>query len=112
MKKLFLFLSLSFIFLSCNSEKSEKKENDNTKIGKYLYLTDDSILHSELNCVGIITAKYKDGHKVTGMKFVDTLAIVYDGCVSYCTWCFNDALYEQVQGMIKRNYGQKGKGGE
>lgn len=97
--------TLSFILLLClfASCKSNKKDSDEITIGKYLYLTDNGVLHCEQKCVGVILAKDEDGHKVTGMTFVDTLEIVYDENLSYCTRCFNDARYEQVQSMIKRN---------
>lgn len=100
MKKALTFLLLAFILLSCNSEK---KQNNDVIIGKYLYLTNDGVLHCKQDCVGVILAKDEDGHKVTGMSFVDTLDIVDDSGLSYCTRCFNDARYEQVQRMIKRN---------
>lgn len=100
MKYLVFILTSLFILLSC---RSKENENDNIKIGKYLYLTDNGVLHCEQKCVGIILAKDEDGHKVTGMTFVDTLDIIYDENLSYCTRCFNDARYEQVQSMIKRN---------
>ena len=98
--KILSFILILFIFASC---KSNKKDGDEITIGKYLYLTDNGVLHCEQKCVGVILAKDEDGHKVTGMAFVDTLEIVYDENISYCTRCFNDARYEQVQSMIKRN---------
>lgn len=100
MKYLILLVASLFVLLSCTSKE---KEGDNIKIGKYLYLTDNNVLHCEQKCVGIILAKDEDGHKVTGMNFVDTLEIVDDSGLSYCTRCFNDARYEQVQRMIRRN---------
>lgn len=98
MKKALTFLLLAFILLSC-----KKKQNNDVIIGKYLYLTNDGVLHCKQDCVGVILAKDEDGHKVTGMTFVDTLEIAYDENLSYCTRCFNDARYDQVQSMIKRN---------
>ena len=98
--KILSFILFLFIFASC---KSNKKDGDEITIGKYLYLTDNGVLHCEQKCVGVILAKDEDGHKVTGMAFVDTLEIVYDENISYCTRCFNDARYDQVQSMIKRN---------
>lgn len=68
-----------------------------------MYLTDDAVLHCKEKCVGMILAKDENGHKRNGMTFIDTLEIVYDGGFSYCTRCFNDELYDQVQEMIKRN---------
>lgn len=94
------FILLLCLFVSC---KSNKKDSDEITIGKYLYLTDNGVLHCEKKCVGIILAKDEYEHRVTGMTFVDTLEFVYDNNLSYCTRCFNDTRYEQVQGMIKRN---------
>ena len=88
------------MLLSCNSKE---KESDDIQIGKYLYLTNDGVLHCKQDCVGVILAKDEDGHKVTGMNFIDTLEIMNDQYMSYCTRCFNDERYDQVQGMIKRN---------
>lgn len=100
MKTVLLLLSLAFVLLSC---KSEKQQEHDVIIGKYLYLTNDGVLHCKQNCVEVILSKDEDGHKVSGMRFVDTLEIVDDSGLSYCTICFNDARYEQVQRMIKRN---------
>ena len=99
MKILSVILFLCF-FASC---KSDKDDGNEITIGKYLYLTDNGVLHCEQKCTGVILAKDEDGHKVTGMTFVDTLEIAYDENLSYCTRCFNDARYDQVQSMIKRN---------
>ena len=68
-----------------------------------MYLTNDGVLHCKQDCVGVILAKDEDGHKVTGMNFIDTLEFTDDKYMSYCTRCFNDARYEQVQRMIRRN---------
>ncbi|MDN0078373.1 hypothetical protein QVO32_02970 [Bacteroides gallinaceum] len=100
MKTTLMFLSLAIILLSCNSEK---RQNNDVIIGKYLYLTNDGVLHCKQDCVGVILAKDEDGHKVTGMNFIDTLEFTDDKYMSYCTRCFNDARYEQVQRMIRRN---------
>lgn len=99
MKYLVLFIS-SFLLFSCNSKE---EECDDIEIGKYLYLTNNGVLHCKQDCISVFLAKDEDGHKVTGMSFIDTLEIVNDRSLSYCTRCFNDARYEQVQRMIRRN---------
>lgn len=100
MKIYSFILILLCVIVSCKSKV--KKDND-IKIGKYLYLSDNNVLHCKQDCIGLILANGEDEINLTGMTFVDTLDIVYDGNLSYCTSCFNDSLYEKVQGMIKRN---------
>lgn len=93
-------MALCVFSASCSPDK---KERGKILIGKYLYLTDDGVLHCEEKCVGMVLAKDENGHKRYGMTFVDTLRIIDDCNLSYCTRCFNDERYDQVQEMIRRN---------
>lgn len=98
--KWILFFSAIICFLSCTEKK---KENDTYVVGKYLYMTDNAILHTTKNCIGITLAKDNKGHRVLGMEFIDTLNFCPDYDYSYCTKCFDDASYEHVQQILARN---------
>lgn len=52
----------------------------------------------------MIMAKDADGHKVTGMNFIDTMDFVNDENIFYCTMCFDDKRYDHVQRILQRNY--------
>lgn len=101
MKKKYLAYSILAIALSSCTEK--KKEKDTYVVGKYLYMTDNAILHTTKNCIGITLAKDNKGHRVFGMEFIDTLNFCPDYDYSYCTKCFDDASYEHVQQILARN---------
>ncbi len=72
-------------------------------LGKYLYLTENGVLHTRKTCVGVKYGKDEDGHEVYGMQFIDTAEYVENGNVVYCTRCFNDNLYEKVHAISMRN---------
>ena len=73
-------------------------EKEQTLIGKYLYLTKDSVLHCNGHCTNI-----KSLRSPRGMGFIDTAFITSDVNITYCTKCFDDKTYERVQRMIEWN---------
>lgn len=74
-----------------------------SRLGKYLYLTENGVLHTRKTCVGVRHGKDEDGHAVYGMEFIDTAKYVNMENVVYCTRCFSDRLYEKVQAISERN---------
>lgn len=88
------------LLISCTSKNSDNKEKleRQSTIGKYLYLTKDSVLHSNGLCTNI-----KLLGSPRGMKFIDTAFITSDVNITYCTKCFDDKTYERVQRMIEWN---------
>ena len=84
-------------------ETNDAEQSLSMRIGKYLYLTENGVLHTNKMCVGIKYGKYQDGHAVYGMLFIDTVEYVESDDVAYCTICFNDNLYERVKNISVRN---------
>lgn len=96
-----LLLIMVCAVTSCSNTKNE--EFSSNTIGKYLYMTDDAILHTSKNCVGLRLAKNEDGHRVFGMNFIDTTEFCPNYEYSFCTRCFDDASYERVLQISARN---------
>ena len=100
MKKWILVLAV--IVSSCGSKEEPRKERTH-ELGKYLYLTDNNVLHSNKKCYGLRFANDEDGHDVQGMHFILTDRFIDNGAISYCTRCFDDDLYEKVQLISLQN---------
>lgn len=96
-----LFIVMVCAVTSCSNTKNE--EHSSNVIGKYLYMTDDAILHISKNCVGLRLTKDEDGQRVFGMNFIDTTEFCPNYEYSYCTRCFDDASYENVLQISARN---------
>lgn len=95
-------IAYSILFLSCSCNQKESNK-DTLKVSKYLYLTDNGVLHTRKDCSGVTFAKDEHGHRVYGMVFLDTISFTSDDQLSYCTRCFDDACYEHVQKILSRN---------
>lgn len=72
-------------------------------IGKYVYMSSNSILHSTLQCPQLQREKDDNGHAVVGVEFIDTNEIYPNYQFFYCKYCFNDIKYEQIKRILKRN---------
>lgn len=72
-------------------------------LGKYVYMSSNSILHSTLQCPQLQREKDDNGHAVVGVEFVDTDEICPNYQFFYCKYCFNDIKYEQIKRILKRN---------
>lgn len=94
--KIHIFL---FFCLLCASCVSNNKRNG---INRFLYLSQDGVLHSDKDCKNISTLKYK-GITVNGIKFIDTTGITDKMFTTFCPKCFSDQQYEHVREIIRRN---------
>lgn len=113
MKWYLVMAALCLLSASCGSSKkdeNDEKDRVGIRIGKYLYVTHDGVLHRQDNCFNLRFAHDENGYSVRGMRFIDTLKFESDSGISYCIRCFDDELYEQVQKIIERNRNkQEGK---
>lgn len=91
------------IILNFWAKSKDDEKQDVPDIGKYLYLTENGVLHTRTTCVGVRHGKDEDGHALYGMEFIDTAKYVNMEDVVYCTRCFTDRLYEKVQAISERN---------
>lgn len=66
-------------------------------------MTDNAVLHTKKDCIGITLAKDENGHRVYGMQFLDTVSFCPTFEFSYCTRCFDDSCYAHVQNILQRN---------
>lgn len=94
--KILILLVLPFVFSSCEKKKEPRKEKPH-ELGKYLYLSDDNVLHTEKNCIGMFNALDEEGHEVNGIRYILTSRFVSEPNMSYCKWCFDEEFYEKVQ---------------
>lgn len=104
-KKIMHYVVLIFISLLCASCGHEKENTDNKEphLGKYIYKTNNGVLHTRTSCVSLKYVIDEDLHEIQGMIFIDTARFVTDQECWYCTSCFNDKLYEQAQEILRRN---------
>lgn len=92
---------ICILVMSCTVGKKDK--TDKYVIGKYLYLSDNSVLHTNKDCIELITARDDNGHRVSGMQFIDTLSFLPNDEFSYCKRCFDDECYQHAQEIMERN---------
>lgn len=103
MKKIFIILPfVTLLFFSCKQEKKQVEDKP-AVLGKYVYMTDNGVLHSTRDCINVRYAKDEDGHKVYGMEFMDTVTFAPEYKFSYCTRCFSEMQYEQLEKILERN---------
>lgn len=107
MKNVLIYLFSAFCLISCTEKQ---KQYDDTpmpsrrgSLGKYVYMSSNAILHSNLQCPQLQSEKDDEGHKVIGVEFVDTNEIYPNYQFYYCKYCFNDIKYEQMKRILERN---------
>ncbi len=100
MKNILTMVLVLFV-VSCSTTQEQKEQQ--FRIGKYLYMTDNAVLHTKKDCIGITLAKDENGHRVYGMQFLDTATFCPNFKFSYCTRCFDDSCYAHVQNILRRN---------
>lgn len=100
MRKAFLLFAFTCLCLvSCDSDTDE--------LGKFVYLTNDEILHSTNDCPELHSTKNSIGKTPVKFKsFIDTADVIYP--YHYCKNCFSDSQYQHINKLIKRNRKQKG----
>lgn len=87
--------------IGCASNK--KEETKDVGFSRYLFLSDNGVLHKDEHCIWLRSAKDDNGHRVYGKSFIDTLDIISDQYMTYCTHCVNSEDYTHIQRMIRRN---------
>lgn len=92
--KIPFFLIFCLLCASCVNNRNE--------INKFLYLSQDGILHSDKDCKNISTLKYK-GITINGVKFIDTTGVTDKMFTAICPECFSDKQYEHLREIIRRN---------
>lgn len=108
--KLLVFTVLiAMAFSSCQQKSKEVAKTETTEtdsLGRYLYLANSGVLHSENTCYKMIVDKDEKGHDVVGYQFIDTMTVYELSCL-FCSNCFNDAKYEHLKKIQKRNFNAK-----
>lgn len=97
---LVIVAALCLLSVSCKQSKKESEIVVIPSIGKYLYVTDNGIIHCDRYCFKL---RHANEQEILGMHFIDTLEFASDSGLLYCTRCFDDEEYEQVQKIIRRN---------
>lgn len=111
-KKIFFIISFVtslIIMTSCRgNDNTKSSKNSEETIGKYVYVTKDSILHLDLYCLRLSNLLDSGASKETGIRFIDTAQIISTDYY-YCPECFNDSLYERIALIAKRNKEKQNK---
>ena len=102
MKKWLYFAAFAICMMAC-SDKPKEESIDKGAIGKYLYMSEDDLLHSRKSCMVLREEKDGEGHDVNGIEFIDTALICPKFQFYYCKKCFTDEQYEHVEQIIERN---------
>lgn len=106
MRLIMLVVSL-LCLAACKQEPRQNKEDPlpsrRGSLGKYVYMSTEAILHSNLQCPMLQREKDDKGHNVIGVEFVDTNEIYPNYQFFYCKYCFNDIKYEQMKRILERN---------
>ena len=107
MKKIILSCVL-LCLISCNLSNKNTENESNAEseatdsLGRYLYLANSGVLHSDEHCYKMLLEKDEHGHSVVGYQFIDTMT-VYDLDCLYCEHCFSDEKYEHFKRITIRN---------
>ena len=93
-----------FVLLVCVScgQKEEKTTKKEPGLGKYIYKTNNDVLHTRTSCISLNFVLDEEGGS-RAMEFIDTALFVADENSMYCSQCFNDRLYEQAMQISYRN---------
>ena len=106
LRQAIVLLMLPLLLSSCGKKEEPRKEKPH-ELGKYLYLSDDNVLHTEKNCIGMFNALDEEGHEVNGIRYILTYRFISDPHISYCKWCFDEEYYEKVMAISTENkYGE------
>lgn len=105
MKRVLLYIAAILMILSC--ENANKKQTDDEskikkELGKYLYMSKDSVLHTSKDCLKL-RGMLDDNFKTYGVQFYRTAYFCPTHQFWYCEECFSDELYEQVDSLINLN---------
>lgn len=102
MKKI---LSTFLILTLCVSCAPKKQAKENVKLGQYVYLDSEGILHVRRPCLGLrtrIDGSGEGGYK--SIQFIEVDNITHRDLESLCPWCVSDEVYEQLIRLVDTNY--------
>ena len=91
---------------SCKQKETTKALEN--KIGKYVYKDDNNIYHLDSYCSRLRHGKDEYGHEIYAKHPIDTAVFTIDDYryVRVCARCVDDAGYEYLLNLSKRNYGK------
>lgn len=90
----------------CSCHPESEKAPDGSKIGQYVYLDDNAIIHVKENCIRLRHGNDDNGHKIYGKEFIDTLdfseyKLYYSP--RYCSHCVSTEVYQHLLRISERN---------
>lgn len=101
MKKILLIVIVSLIYYGCSSSKEKSEERD--KVGRYVYIDSQNILHIKKRCLGMrVTDSEGDSYRKP-VEFIDTVSVTRKHIKRMCSWCVDDAHYLQLKQIAERN---------
>lgn len=105
MKRMLLYIATILMILSCenaNNKQTDDESKIKKELGKYLYMSKDSVLHMSKDCLKL-RGLLDDNFKTYGVQFYRTAYFCPTHQFWYCEECFSDELYEQVDSLINLN---------
>lgn len=94
--ELSIILTCTCIFISCVRKNNAKCESAD-KIGNYVYIDTQGVLHSDKNCVALILLDNR------GVEFVETQKLQQVHLKSLCSKCIEDRDYELLKKVVEKN---------
>lgn len=115
-KRILLILStVSIICFSCHRNKEAEAQidwdadeydyEDYNKVGKYIYLDDNGIYHTNSHCLRLMHGKDMNGHEIYGKQQMDTANLIISDKIDFrvCVRCVDDSQYELLKSISDRN---------
>lgn len=83
---------------------SEKKEDvdDTEKIGQFVYLDSEGILHSRSKCISGMRITDKNGNsRYKSVEYIDIATLDRSYLKKLCSWCIDDEIYQQLCDIVE-----------
>lgn len=95
-------ICMIFLFCACTNKKEDVKHT--SSIGEYLYLDKYNCLHTDKNCVMLLIGGGTEYETNTNypVEFIKTDRITTLDGYKFCSDCFTNALYEQLQNIVQQ----------
>lgn len=105
MKHIVYIALFSMFLLSCNHEKEKTTEPVHERLGKYVYVDDNDILHIDPVCLRLRHGNDDKGHEIYAKHPIDTSQFIIKNPEYFrvCSRCVGDKEYERLLRISKRN---------
>ena len=97
MKKVILFVLFVLFVCGCNETK-QQKQRKTYRLGSYVYVDDDNILHIDMKCRGIAKTHGAQSVSIVSVNDVDEYMLKY-----ICSVCCDESVYEKLKEKVEKD---------